>query len=70
VKKAIPAMAPTGYRNDKYEERGNKQIYQTWKIWFDKKMVDTMLTGLYSAPAVRKMATEEWASECLMVKKW
>ena len=56
-----PAMAPTGYRNNKYEERGNKQIYPDPER-FDliRKMVDTMLTGLYSAPAVRKMATEEW----------
>ena len=56
-----PAMAPTGYKNNKYEERGNKQIYPDPER-FDlmRRMVDTMLTGLYSAPAVRRMATEEW----------
>ena len=56
-----PVMAPTGYRNNKYEERGNKQIYPDPER-FDlcRKMVDTMLTGLYSAPKVREMANEQW----------
>ena len=56
-----PAPAPTGYKNNKYEERGNKQIYPDPER-FDlvRKMADTMLTGLYSAPAVRRMATNEW----------
>ena len=56
-----PAQAPTGYKNNKYEERGNKQIYPD-PDRFDlmRKIIDTMLTGLYSAPAVRKMATKEW----------
>ena len=56
-----PAPAPTGYKNNKYEERGNKQIYPD-PDRFDlvRKMADTMLTGLYSAPAVRRMATNDW----------
>ena len=56
-----PAQAPTGYQNNKYEERGNKQIYPDPER-FDmvRRMIDTMLTGIYSAPAVRRMATEEW----------
>lgn len=56
-----PAQAPTGYKNNKYEERGNKQIYPDPER-FDlvRKMVDTMLTGLYSALKVREMANEEW----------
>ena len=56
-----PAPAPTGYKNNKYEERGNKQIYPDPER-FDlvRKMFDTMLTGLYSALKVREMANEEW----------
>ncbi len=56
-----PAPAPTGYKNDKYAERGNKQIFPDPER-FDlvRKMVDTMLTGLYTPPRIRKIATEEW----------
>ncbi len=56
-----PAPAPTGYKNNKYEERGNKQIYPDPER-FDlvRRMVDTMLTGHYSLLKVREMANEEW----------
>ena len=56
-----PAPAPTGYKNDKYEERGRKQIYPDPER-FDlvRKMVDTMLTGLYTPRKIREMANKEW----------
>ena len=56
-----PAPAPVGYKNDKYEERGKKQIYPDPER-FDlvRKMVDTMLTGLYTPQKIRRTANEEW----------
>jgi hypothetical protein len=56
-----PNHAPTGYKNNKYEERGKKQIYPDPER-FDlvRKMVDTMLTGIYNPPKIREMANEEW----------
>ena len=56
-----PNHAPTGYKNEKYAERGHKQIYPDPER-FDlvRKMVDTMLTGLYAPLKIREMANKEW----------
>jgi DNA invertase Pin-like site-specific DNA recombinase len=56
-----PAPAPLGYLNDKFEERGKKQIY-TDKERFPtlRKMVDMMLTGQYTPPHILRIATDEW----------
>jgi len=56
-----PNHAPTGYKNSKYDERGKKQIYPDPER-FDliRKMVDLMLTGLYTPPRIRQMANEQW----------
>ena len=56
-----PNHAPIGYKNDKYEERGKKQIYPDVER-FDmvRRMIDMMLTGLYTAPRIRDMANDEW----------
>ncbi len=51
-----PAPAPTGYKNNKYDERGKKQIYPDPER-FDlvRKMVDMMLTGLYTPLKIREI---------------
>ena len=56
-----PNHAPVGYKNNKYEDRGKKQIYPDPER-FDsiRKMVDMMLTGLYAPPKIREMANEQW----------
>jgi len=56
-----PAPAPTGYKNEKYAERGNKRILKD-PDRFDlvRKMVNTMLTGLYAPPRILKMANDDW----------
>ena len=56
-----PAPAPTGYKNEKFEERGNKQIYPDPER-FDmvRRMVDMMLTGLYAPPKIREIADKDW----------
>ena len=56
-----PAPAPVGYKNNKYEERGRKQIYPDPER-FDtvRKMVDMMLTGLYAPLKIWKIVNKEW----------
>src|SRR3989344_725465 len=56
-----PAPAPVGYKNNKYEERGRKQIYPDPER-FDlvRKMVDMMLTGLYTPLKIWKIISKEW----------
>ncbi len=56
-----PNHAPIGYKNNKYEERGKKQIYPDPER-FDtaRKIVDFMLTGLYTPPKIREIANKEW----------
>ena len=65
-----PAPAPTGYKNEKYEERGKKQIYPDPER-FDlvRKMVDMMLTGLYNPRQIREIASEEWGFKMPSGKK-
>ena len=57
-----PAPAPVGYKNNKYEERGRKQIYPDPER-FDsvRKMVDMMLTGLYTPLKIWKIVCKEWS---------
>lgn len=56
-----PGPAPTGYLNDKYEERGHKKVYTDKKRRpMLRRMVDLMLTGNYTPPRIRKIANEEW----------
>lgn len=56
-----PNHAPTGYKNEKHEERGRKQIYpDPERFNLIRKMADMMLTGLYTPPRIREMANEEW----------
>lgn len=56
-----PAPAPLGYRNDKYEERGKKKIYvDEDRFGLIRKMIDLMLTGNYTPPAILKIANDEW----------
>ena len=56
-----PNHAPTGYKNEKYAERGHKQIYPDPER-FDavRKMVDMMLMGLYAPLKIRNIANTEW----------
>lgn len=57
----LPALAPVGYLNDKYGEKGSKTITKDPER-FDtvRKMWDLMLTGCYSPNQVLDIATENW----------
>jgi len=56
-----PAHAPMGYMNDKYGNKGFKEI-KTDPERFDlaRRMFDLMLTSQYTPPHILEMATKEW----------
>ncbi len=57
----MPGLAPVGYKNTKLATRGENKIEEdsaSFKIV--RKMWDLMLTGNYSVPQVRDIATNKW----------
>ena len=57
----MPSLAPIGYLNTKFAERGtNKIIVDPERFGIVRKMWDLLLTGNYSVPQVREIATNEW----------
>ena len=57
----FPGPAPLGYKNDKYAEKGNKTIsIDEEQFKMIRRMVEVMLTGVYTPPKIREMANEEW----------
>jgi site-specific DNA recombinase len=57
----FPGPAPFGYKNNKYAEKGNKTIESdTERLPLIRKMVELMLTGVYSPLEIREIATNEW----------
>ena len=57
----FPGPAPFGYKNNKYAEKGNKTIESdTERLPLIRKMIELMLTGVYSPLEIREIATNEW----------
>ena len=57
----MPCLAPVGYQNTKWAKRGtNKIVKDPKRFGLVKKMWDLLLTGNYSVPQVRDIATNEW----------
>jgi len=56
-----PGLAPIGYLNDKYQDKGNKKIAVDEKK-FDlvRKMWDLMLTGNYTVPQIAEIVNDKW----------
>lgn len=66
----MPTVAPIGYLNTKLATRGeNKIIVDPERFSIVRRMWDLMLTGNYSAPKVRDIATEKWGLLTLKKKK-
>lgn len=66
----MPGLAPVGYYNTKLAERGeNKIVEDPERFNLVRKMWDLMLTGNYSAPQVRDIATKEWGLMTIKRKK-
>ena len=57
----MPSLAPVGYLNTKFAERGtNKIIEDLERFSIIRKGWDLLLTGNYSVPQVRDIMTNEW----------
>jgi site-specific DNA recombinase len=57
----FPGPAPFGYKNNKYAEKGNKTIESdTERLPLIRKMIELMLTGVYSPLEIREIATNDW----------
>lgn len=57
----MPSLAPIGYTNTKLATRGeNKIIDDPERFNVVRKMWDLLLTGNYSVPQVRDIATKQW----------
>lgn len=57
----MPGLAPLGYLNTKLATRGeNKIVEDPERFNIIRKMWDLILTGNYSAPQIRIIATKEW----------
>src|SRR3989344_3576965 len=56
-----PAKAPLGYMNNKYAERGNKDILPDQER-FDavRRMFDLMLTGSYTPIEILRIVNNDW----------
>ncbi len=56
-----PASAPTGYKNDKYAEKGNKvPLVDDERFPLVRQMIDLMLTGNYTVAEIWRIAKNEW----------
>ncbi len=66
----FPGKPPLGYKNDKYAEKGNKNIDSDPEaLLLIRKMFDLMLTGNYNPMKIREIATNEWGYRTPMGNK-
>lgn len=65
-----PALAPLGYLNSKFEERGEKCIrIDPERFPLVRRMWDLMLTGTITVPRILKLANDEWRFRTRSMKK-
>jgi len=65
-----PGRAPIGYKNDRYGDKGNKEILvDEEKFPIVRKMWDLILTGEYSVPKIIDIANNEWGLRTTCRKK-
>ncbi|MBI3590520.1 MAG: recombinase family protein [Candidatus Melainabacteria bacterium] len=71
VKKGLaPIIAPVGYLNSKFKERGENTIeLDPERFDLVRKMFDLMLTASYSVPQILKIANENWGFKTRKSKK-
>lgn len=56
-----PGLAPIGYLNDKFQDKGNKKILvDEAKFDLVRKMWDLMLTGNYTVPQIAEIVNDKW----------
>lgn len=65
-----PGLAPVGYLNDKFQEKGNKKILTDEKKFpLVRKIWDLALTGNYTVPAIQEIANDKWGLRTTFYKK-
>ena len=56
-----PGPVGLGYLNDKYGDKGSKQIFKDEERFpLVRKMWDLLLTGAYTVPRIQKIVSDEW----------
>jgi len=66
----FPGPAPIGYLNNKYKDKGEKDIIKDpERFHLVRKMWDLMLTGLYSPAEICRIANEEWGFRTRKAKR-
>lgn len=57
----LPGVAPLGYVNDKFGEKGNRKIFKDpERFKLVKKMWELMLSGQYKPPQILEIANNQW----------
>ena len=65
-----PGLAPIGYKNDKGNDKGKKEILvDEAKFPLVRKMWDLMLTGNYTVPQIAEIANDKWGLRTSYHKK-
>lgn len=66
----LPGVAPSGYLNDKYAEKGSKKIVKDSKRFhLIKKMWKMMLSGNYTPPQILDIANDKWGYRTVKRRK-
>lgn len=66
----FPSIAPIGWLNNKYKEKGEKDIVKDdLRFPIVRKMWDLMLTGQYSVPRILDIAHNNWGLRTLKRKR-
>ncbi len=56
-----PGLAPIGYLNDRYQDKGSKEILVDEKKFnLVRKMWELMLTGNYTVPQIAEIVNDQW----------
>ena len=65
-----PGIAPLGYLNNKFKDKGDKDIVKDPERFpLVRRMWDLMLTGLYTPPQILTIATNKWGFRTRQMKK-
>lgn len=65
-----PGVAPPGYLNEKFNEKGYKTILKDpERFHLIRKMWDMLLSGIYTPPRILEIANNEWGFRTLKRKK-
>ena len=65
-----PGVAPLGYLNDRYNEKGDKRLLKDPERFpLLRRMWDLMLTGIHTPPQIVKIANTQWGFRTRQTKR-